>query len=87
MSKIGKYKTYQVLWTWDPPTVVNAHICWLHPDDVSREEPGPATAVVDHIVEMEEMSFYIYRQFMLEAGYVARYVWYKKFKQTNFTSR
>lgn len=57
---------------------IDLHIQWVHHEDLSKDEPSKQLLYTDHVTNMYYDEFLMYRNLMLEAGFVPKYAWSKK---------
>ena len=73
LKKEGKEKTQ--FFVYNPKYTIDFHYSWCHNNDICREMITKSPIYTEHEKNCDELTFYIYRQLMLEAGFMARYFW------------
>lgn len=85
-EKVGHYKGSVSYWHIVEPKKVDFHIRWRDTDSIDHEKFGPCEDVIDHVMNLDEDVFLIYRQLMLLSGYCPVYSYVDESKnQTMYT--
>lgn len=75
--KVENWK-YEIL--MDVPCYINAHIVWVDAETIDfNKASSPVGGQIDHLNNIEEDVFLIYKQLMYLSGHFTRYIWTKRY--------